>query len=210
MHKRTYAGSNKQSSPIQNARRLIVWNTRPKIDRRDFIKKLGALGAAGWTRPGAALDAATAPLKQLAAEKGLLFGSCLALKYFVQSAAYQQLFLAQCDIATPELHMKWNSLSSQPGVYDFENADKFVAFCATNRIRVRGHTLVWHDALPAWVAPQLTAGNGPATMTDHIRKVAGHFAGKLYSWDVVNEVLDPGSHRPDGLRDSPWLQNCGS
>jgi endo-1,4-beta-xylanase len=25
----------------------------------------------------------------------------------------------------------------------------------------------------------------------------------------VNEVLDPGSHRPDGLRDSPWLQNCG-
>ena len=37
-----------------------------------------------------------------------IFGSCLALKYFVQSAAYQELFLAQCDIATPELHMKWN------------------------------------------------------------------------------------------------------
>ena len=46
-------------------------------------------------------------------------------------------------------------------------------------------------------------------MTGHIHTVAGHFAGKLYSWDVVNEVLDPGSHRPDGLRDSPWLQNCG-
>jgi endo-1,4-beta-xylanase len=47
-------------------------------------------------------------------------------------------------------------------------------------------------------------------MTGHIRTVAGHFAGKLYSWDVVNEVLDPGSHRSDGLRDSPWLQNCGA
>ena len=105
--------------------------------------------------------------------------------------------------------MKWNSLSNQPGVYDFENADKFVAFCAANHIKVRGHTLVWHDALPAWVAPQLTPATGQAIMTDHIRKVAGHFAGKLYSWDVVNEVLDPGSHRPDGLRDSPWLQNCG-
>ncbi len=141
--------------------------------------------------------------------RGLLFGSCLALKYFVQSPAYQQLFLTQCDIATPEVHMKWNSLSSQPGVYDFGNADKFVAFCAANHIKVRGHTLVWHDALPAWVAAQLTAGNGRAMMVDHIRKVAGHFAGKLYSWDVVNEVLDPGSHRPDGLRDSPWLQNVG-
>ena len=46
-------------------------------------------------------------------------------------------------------------------------------------------------------------------MTGHIRAVAGHFAAKLYSWDVVNEVLDPGSHRSDGLRISPWLQNCG-
>ncbi len=183
---------------------------KPEIDRRDFIKKLGALGAMRWTRHRAALEAGTASLKQMAAEKGLLFGSCLALKYCVQSAAYQQLFLSQCDIATPELHMKWNSLSSQPGVYDFQNADKFVTFCITNRIKVRGHTLVWHDALPAWVGPQLTTENGPAMMTGHIRKVAGHFAGKLYSWDVVNEVLDPGSHRPDGLRDTPWLQKCGT
>jgi endo-1,4-beta-xylanase len=45
-------------------------------------------------------------------------------------------------------------------------------------------------------------------MTDHIAKVAGHFAGKVYSWDVVNEVLDPASHRPDGLRNSPWLKNA--
>lgn len=177
------------------------------MDRRDFLKKLAALGLAGYAGPQ--LPAATVSLKQLAADRGLLFGSCLALKYCAQSAAYEQLFLAQCDLATPELHMKWNALSSQPGVYDFANADKFVSFCAGNRIKVRGHTLVWHDALPAWVGPQLTAETGPAMMTDHIRSVAGHFRGKLYSWDVVNEVLDPGSHRPDGLRDSPWLRACG-
>jgi endo-1,4-beta-xylanase len=180
-----------------------------EMDRRGFIKKLGALGAARWTCPHAMLQAGTDPLKQLAQEKGLLFGSCLALKYCVQSAAYQQLFLAQCDIATPELHMKWNSLSSQPGVYDFAAADKLVAFCSSAHIKVRGHALVWHEALPAWVTAQLTTGTGQAMMTDHIRAVAGHFAGKLYSWDVVNEVLDPGSRRSDGLRLSPWLQSCG-
>ena len=169
-----------------------------KMDRRDFIKKCGMLGAARWIRSQTAFEAATASLKQLAQEKGLLFGSCLALKYCAQSAAYQQLFLAQCDIATPELHMKWNSLSSQPGVYDFAAADKLVAFCSSAHIKVRGHTLVWHDALPAWVTPQLTPGTGQAMMTDHIHTVAGHFAGKLYSWDVVNEVLDPGSRRSDG------------
>ena len=179
------------------------------INRREFIKELGAMGAAGWVPGRTAVQTAAIPLQRLAAEKGLLFGSCLALKYCVQSAAYQQLFLSQCDIATPELHMKWNSLSSQPGMYNFANADKFVTFCATNRIRVRGHTLVWHDALPTWVAQQLTAESGRAMIADHIAKVAGHFAGKVYSWDVVNEVLDPAGHRPDGLRNSPWLQNAG-
>src|SRR3984957_12785419 len=135
---------------------------KPTIDRRGFIKRLGALVAMRWTRHRTALETATASLKQLAAEKGLLFGSCLALKYCVQSAAYQQLFLAQCDIATPELHMKWNSLSSQPGVYDFAAADKLVAFCSSAHIKVRGHALVWHEALPAWVTAQLTTGTGQA------------------------------------------------
>src|ERR1700761_3910893 len=139
-----------------------------QMNRRGFIKKLGMLGTARWACTQAMLQAATDSLKQLAQEKGLLFGSCLALKNCAQSAAYQQLFLAQCDIATPELHMKWNSLSSQPGVYDFATADKFVAFCSSAHIKVRGHTLVWHDALPAWVTPQLTAGTGQGMMTGHI------------------------------------------
>jgi endo-1,4-beta-xylanase len=177
------------------------------IKRSEFLRGLAAVGVAAWA--GAVAEAVTVPLQRLATERGLLFGSCLALKYCVQSPVYQQLFLSQCGIATPELHMKWNSLSSRPGVYDFGNADKFVAFCASSQLRVRGHTLVWHDALPPWVSPHLTAGGGSTMMVDHIRKVAGHFAGKLYSWDVVNEVLDPGGQRPDGLRDSPWLRSCG-
>jgi endo-1,4-beta-xylanase len=168
------------------------------------------MGWAQWNPARALAQPAIASLERLAAEKGLLFGSCLALKYCVQSAAYQQLFLSQCGIATPEVHMKWNSLSSQPGVYDFGNADRFVAFCARNRLQVRGHTLIWHQALPEWALPQLSAADGRAMMVDHIRKVAGHFSGKLYSWDVVNEVLDPGSNRADGLRDSPWLRSCGA
>jgi len=180
-----------------------------KVDRRDFTTQLGALGLASWFKPSSAFETAAAPLRSLAANKGLLFGSCLALKYFVQSPAYEQLFVEQCDIATPELHMKWSSLSSQPGVYDFQAADNFVVFCADHHIKVRGHTLVWHDAVPGWVVSQLTPVTGQAIMTEHIYKVASHFAGKLYSWDVVNEVLDPGSHRPDGLRDTPWLKNCG-
>jgi endo-1,4-beta-xylanase len=143
-----------------------------KMNRRNFLQQASALGffVSALRRPLA--QGPTVPLQRLAAEKGLMFGSCLALKYFLQSSAYQQLFLSQCDIATPELHMKWNSLCSQPGVYDFSNADRFVAFAAANRMKVRGHTLVWHQALPDWVTPQLVTGNGKMIMTGHIRKVA--------------------------------------
>jgi endo-1,4-beta-xylanase len=179
------------------------------IDRRDFIRALSASCLAQCIPPPAGAQAATVALHRLAAARGLLFGSCLALKYFVQSAAYQQLFIDQCGVATPEVHMKWSSLSSQPGVYDFSQADRFVGFCAAHQLRVRGHALVWHEALPAWVGPELTRGSSQGMMADHIRSVAGHFAGKVYSWDVVNEVLDPGSNRPDGLRDSPWLRSNG-
>ncbi len=122
-------------------------------DRREFIRYAGALACAAWECRGMGA-AAEVSLQRLASDKGLLFGSCLALKYFSESAPYRQLFLSQCDIATPEIHMKWNALSNAPGAYDFTNADQFVAFCESNRIRVRGHTLVWYDTLPAWVNAQ--------------------------------------------------------
>jgi endo-1,4-beta-xylanase len=180
------------------------------MNRRDFVSVLGATAMMKQVAFAMIAQTATNSLKELASHKGIMFGSSLALKYFGQSRAYKELFLSQCDIATPELHMKWNSLSRQPGVYDFSVADELVSFCASNHIKLRGHTLVWHDSLPAWVPGQLSATTAQAAMEDHIRKVAGHFAGKLYSWDVVNEVLDPGSQRPDGLRSSVWLQNVGT
>jgi len=173
------------------------------------MRVLGAAAVAELASLEVKAQAASVPLKRLADQKGLLFGSCLALKYFGQSPPYKQLFVSQCDIATPELHMKWDSLSRQPGEYDFGSADQFVAFCAANRIKVRGHTLVWHDSLPAWLPGKLSPATARTVMLEHIHTVAGHFAGKLYSWDVVNEALDPGSQRPDGLRASPWLQNIG-
>jgi uncharacterized repeat protein (TIGR01451 family) len=44
-------------------------------------------------------------------------------------------------------------------------------------------------------------------LQDHIRAVAGHFAGKLYAWDVANEVID--QTQPDCLRRSTWYNIIG-
>jgi endo-1,4-beta-xylanase len=43
----------------------------------------------------------------------------------------------------------------------------------------------------------------------HVAEVAGHFAGHIHSWDVVNEAVKVEDGRPDGLRNSKWLQLLG-
>ena len=53
----------------------------------------------------------------------------------------------------------------------------------------------------------------PANASDllrtHIEKVAGRYAGRMQSWDVVNEAVLVSDGRVDGLRESPWLKLIG-
>jgi endo-1,4-beta-xylanase len=44
----------------------------------------------------------------------------------------------------------------------------------------------------------------------HIQRLAGFYRGKCFSWNVVNEAINPREHSPDGLRqDSPLLRALG-
>jgi endo-1,4-beta-xylanase len=102
--------------------------------------------------------------------------------------------------------MKWESVEPQQGVTDFSQGDALVRFARANHQAVRGHTLVWHSQLPTW----LTSGTfTPEQLRDilrrHIFEEAGHFRGRIYAWDVVNEALNE-----DGtLRPTIWLNALG-
>lgn len=111
---------------------------------------------------------------------------------------------------TPENVMKWEEIHPEPGTYDFEAADRFVAFGEEHDMFIVGHTLVWHNQTPAWVFQD--ADGNPASrdtllarMRDHIHTVVGRYTGRVDGWDVVNEALNE-----DGtLRASPWLEIIG-
>jgi endo-1,4-beta-xylanase len=113
---------------------------------------------------------------------------------------------------------KWDATEPTEGTFRFTNADAQVSFAEANNMIVRGHTLQWHSQIPAWVFTDPVTGAtmqpsdaNKALLTqrlqNHIRGVAGHFAGKLYAWDVVNEVID--ENQPDCLRRSPWYNIIG-
>jgi endo-1,4-beta-xylanase len=69
---------------------------------------------------------------------------------------------------------------------------------------VHAHTLVWFEALPTWMR---SATDKKTVMLDHIKAVAGHFAGRVAEWDVVNEPMN--EDNSDGLEHNLWYQAMG-
>jgi endo-1,4-beta-xylanase len=101
--------------------------------------------------------------------------------------------------------MKWNILEPAPEVSAFGAGDAIVGYAASQGMRVKGHTLIWHGATPSWVNA-LSAADLRIAVDRHIRNVSGHFRGRVHAWDVVNEaVADDGS----GLRDTVFRQRLG-
>ncbi len=120
------------------------------------------------------------------------------------------LVKAQFNSVTPENILKWEKVHPQPGVYDFAPVDRYVAFGEQNKMFIIGHTLVWHNQIPAWVfqddkGQPVDRATLLKRMEDHIKTVVGRYKGRVNGWDVVNEALDE-----DGsLRQSPWLKIIG-
>lgn len=70
-------------------------------------------------------------------------------------------------------------------------------FAASNGQILRCHTLIWHNQLPSWVSSATwTNSTLTAAIQAHIASEVGHYKGKCYAWDVVNEALnDDGTWR---------------
>lgn len=125
--------------------------------------------------------------------------------------ATQDIVIQQFNAITVENVMKAAMINPKPGVYNFGPADDYVAFGEKYKMFIVGHTLVWHNQCPEWFFTN--AAGKPNTkeeqierLRDHIKTVAGRYAGRVQAWDVVNEVIDnDGSYRP-----TTWVNAIGN
>lgn len=148
------------------------------------------------------------PLGQIAATKNLLFG--FALNYrLLSDPTYQNLAARECTVIVPENAMKWEAVHPELERYSFEQADAIVSFAESHSMKVRGHTFCWHRALPPWFTREVNRQNAEAVLRKHIATVAGHYKGRIHSWDVVNEAIQWKDNQPNGWRNSPWYQLLG-
>ncbi len=169
-----------------------------------------ALAAAGPDAPEPDAPVPETPgLAAHAAARRRFYGSALYEDALAADPGLLAHVRAECGMLVGEYSFKWASLQPQPGVFRFATAETLMAFAAANRQRVRGHTLVWHEANPQWLLDRLAPATGERLLTGYIAAVAGHFRGRLVHWDVVNEPIHPEDGPPFGLRDTPWLRALG-
>src|SRR5579864_8685872 len=75
-------------------------------------------------------------------------GTALDVEKLKNEEAYWTTALDQFNSFTPEKIMKPQYIHPGKDRYDFTEVDHLMDFCDQHKIRLHGHTLVWHKALP--------------------------------------------------------------
>jgi endo-1,4-beta-xylanase len=182
--------------------------------RHPLFFVIGALLTSGWTaeppRPAQVVKAPAVRTASLAKTYAPYFAIGAAIPSANLSPAEQQLLFKHFSTLTPENCMKPYHLQRAEKQFEFAKADALVAMARKNSLTINGHTLLWHNQCPEWFFKQgeqaATREQVLARMRTHIATVAGHFAGKVKSWDVVNEAIDDGKNY---LRNTQWLSHIG-
>jgi len=157
------------------------------------------------------------PLPSLAqAYRGQFLVGAAVTSAMVDSARARKFLEQQFDVVVAENEMKPEALSRGEGQYDFSRADAIVDWAIRNGFKVRGHCLVWHHQEMPWMFSQ---GGKPAPrdvivkrLRTYIHDVVGHFKGRVWAWDVVNEALvayEPSIPSENGWRKSRLYDSLG-
>jgi endo-1,4-beta-xylanase len=146
-------------------------------------------------------------LREAAQASGLLAGTAVR-PAALSEPAYASTLAREFNMLEPEDALKWEVVHPEPQSYDFSQADQIVDFATRHGMKVRGHALVWHRQNPKWLTEgKYTSGELAEILEKHIKTVVGHYRGKIFAWDVVNEAFD--ELRQGELRSTIWRDQPG-
>ncbi|KAF6805889.1 glycosyl hydrolase family 10 [Colletotrichum sojae] len=168
-----------------------------KISLALLFAPLVALAAPSASRPGnlprsghVAQRQAPVSIDQLFKRKGKLYIGVSTDNGIIQQNTTEAIIKANFGQVTPEYSMKWDATEPSRGSFSFENSDFLVRWALQNRKSIRGHTLLWHRALPDWVANIKDKAVLKSVIETHVRTIVGRYRGLIRSWDVVNEIFE--------------------
>lgn len=148
-------------------------------------------------------------LRETAQGSGVLIGTAVRPAQ-LSEAAYASTLAREFNMLEPEDALKWEVVHPERQAFDFSQADQIVDFAVLHKMKVRGHTLVWHRQNPRWLPDgEYTSRELAQILEQHIKTVVRHYRGKIFAWDVVNEAFDelhPGTLRSTIWRDQPGIE----
>ena len=177
----------------------MINRTHPS--RRDMLAAPLAIMAA--SSPAEARES----LNHLAASKGILFGASSSWEV-MRDAGYAALFRREVSLLVTDKALKFDFIRPREAEWNFEEAEALHDFALRNGMMLRGHTLVWNDYPPPWLTGK-TGAELTRIFDAHIERTGERFAGRLHSWDVVNEPFWPGHGNAGGYRSGPWYDAMG-
>ena len=132
-----------------------------------------------------------------------------ALADEAQRAPYTAAIKRYAALIVPEDGLYWEQLRPARDKFDFTVGDKLLAFAEANRLPFRGHTLVWHGAMPKWTEGIASAKEAERELVGHIERVVGHYKGRITAWNAINEMIDDKPAPDQPLRPSVWFRHLG-
>lgn len=140
-------------------------------------------------------------LDALARRSGRRFGSAVAWAPpgtdtgSFTNPRYAALLERDCELLVPENQLKWQWVRRTPGTFDFRAFDAIADYAASRGFKLRGHTLFWTPTkwYPKWLAEMRfgSAAQAEKLLVDHVRAVCARYGTRIYSYDVVNEAVQP-------------------
>ncbi len=198
-----------------------------KYGRRSFLLALGGFGAAGLirkyqystaqkpesnqylsesTKQNKSIKGET--LRQIAASKGIIYGGFTQRAYdelpydikFKENFCREYAMVVGGFFGVTVGPFGYNN-------YDFQQTDAFFNFATQNNLIFRAHPLIWNEFNSPWLVEKFKSADTTSAeidkiFTNHVTTLAKRHAGRVSSWDVVNEAINVDDGRNDNLKDT--------
>ncbi len=147
-------------------------------------------------------------------EKGLKdwsefpIGGAVNIEAVLEDAKLQQIIKQNFNSLTATNDMKMHHVLDADGTFVWGKVDTLVAFCKKNKQHLFGHTLIWHEATPAWVTEKAVEDSLWLRdfLKEYVTTYVTHCKGDVVAWDVVNAAFE--SHG-GAYRESVWYKVLG-
>lgn len=159
-------------------------------------------------------------LRVLADRRRLTLGTAVQsdwVKNDIDGGEYRRAILNNFNMIEPENDLKPPAMWQGIGKIDFSKPDYLIDWARSNKLKVRGHVLVYAKdfgyTIPQWLLAlekEIDADRAKTILHDYITAVVGRYKGKIAMWDVVNEAIDDAPNdRPFNLHNSFWFRKLG-